>query len=318
MKKHTHLISLFLFIFLTLHIQHTHAESVKNISEYRDSYVRTNLSDLRVYAELYRDKESSYKGVCSSKDFKDMFGIIKKDLKGKIICNSSKETFVIEAKIRKEKGYYCADSTGAVVVNEKSQGKKAVSCTPLSKQKSNVTKDDHFISGTINSPVKVITYTDLECPYCKGFHATIKKLSSEYKDKVAFIYRHYPLTQIHPGAELAANATECASKLGGENSFKKYVDSVFEISPDFSSEKLSDLAGDIGINEKTFGSCLKNKKYSKEIQEDVKEGDKIANSTDMFGTPYSLVYGPKNKSTTIAGNQYYSQVKEILDGLLKK
>lgn len=95
-----------------------------------------------------------------------------------------------------------------------------------------VTAADH-IKGSINAPVKIVEYSDLECPFCKMFHATLQEIISdpEYKDKVAWVYRHFPLTQLHSKAPKEAEATECAAEVGGNEGFWKFVDKINEITP---------------------------------------------------------------------------------------
>lgn len=95
-----------------------------------------------------------------------------------------------------------------------------------------VTSTDH-IKGSISAPVKIVEYSDLECPFCKMFHATLQEVVSDpaYKDKVAWIYRHFPLTQLHSKAPREAEATECAAEIGGNDGFWKFVDKLNEITP---------------------------------------------------------------------------------------
>lgn len=211
---------------------------------------------------------------------------------------------------------YCANKYGGNAQVEKTFKFNVIKNT--NKKVNTITKEDHFLSGTINSPVKVLTYSDIECPYCKGFNQTTKRLIGEYGDAVAFVYRHYPLTQIHQYAESAANATECVSKIGGEDKFSEYLNLVFDVSPNLEFDALVNIAGQVGIQEKAFESCLMNKTYAKELKKDQKEGDKIAQKDSQFGTPYSIAYGPKNNIATIKGNQPYETIKNILDSLLKK
>jgi protein-disulfide isomerase len=82
---------------------------------------------------------------------------------------------------------------------------------------------DHII-GSPDAPILVIEYSDLECPYCKRFGATMKEVVAESNGNVAWIYRHWV---VHQGALPKTAAAECVAKLKGEDAFWKYIDLVF-------------------------------------------------------------------------------------------
>ncbi len=178
-----------------------------------------------------------------------------------------------------------------------------------------ITSKDHFLSGSMKSKVKVLTYTDLECPFCKSFNTTTQDLIDVYGNKVAFVLRHYPLS-FHSNAQLAANASECAAKVGGKKKFASFINETFNISPNLSLDTLSDIAVDLGIKKNSFDTCLAQYAQQNEVDKDIKSAASIVQSGN-FGTPYSLVYGPNNTVMTILGNQSYSVIKEMLDTLVK-
>ena len=95
-----------------------------------------------------------------------------------------------------------------------------------------VTDKDHLF-GNPNADVKIITHTDLECPFCKRFHATMESVMKEYgqNGKVAWIIRPFPLAQLHDKAPLEAEAAECANELGGNGKFWEYVNLLEQITP---------------------------------------------------------------------------------------
>lgn len=90
-----------------------------------------------------------------------------------------------------------------------------------------VRKDDH-VRGAKNPKVYVVEYSDFECPFCKQFHPSLQQALTDYKDKVAVVYRHFPLESIHPSARILAEGSECAAEIGGEDAFWEYHDKVFE------------------------------------------------------------------------------------------
>ncbi len=90
-----------------------------------------------------------------------------------------------------------------------------------------VTATDH-IRGDINAPVKIVQFSDIDCPFCKKFHTTMQEVMKTYgKDgKVAWVFRNFPLTQLHPDAANKAEASECIAELGGNDKFWSFVDGL--------------------------------------------------------------------------------------------
>src|SRR3989344_1943232 len=92
--------------------------------------------------------------------------------------------------------------------------------------------DDHIL-GNPDAPVILVEFSDLECPFCKTFHNTMKQVMQTYGDtgQVAWVYKHFPIDSRHPKARTEAQATECAGKLGGQVKFWEFTDKIFEITP---------------------------------------------------------------------------------------
>ncbi len=86
---------------------------------------------------------------------------------------------------------------------------------------------DHWY-GNKKARYVIIEYSDFECPYCRRFHSEPQQLLTDFKDKIAWVYRHVPLTSIHPNSRMEAIASECAAKLGGNDGFWKYTNKLFE------------------------------------------------------------------------------------------
>lgn len=81
------------------------------------------------------------------------------------------------------------------------------------------------VTGNASSSVLMIEYSDFECPACRSYSGVVKQLLVEFGSKIAFVYRHFPLTEIHPNAELAARAAQAAGKQG---KFWEMHDLLFE------------------------------------------------------------------------------------------
>lgn len=174
--------------------------------------------------------------------------------------------------------------------------------------------DDH-IFGDINAPVKIIEYSDFECPFCKSFHQTMKQIMDEYKDsgKVVWVYRHFPIDELHPvKARKEAVASECATELGGNDAFWKYADKIFEATPSNNQIDLAVLPGlaqEIGLDRSKFESCLESGKFDRRVQDDYENAVEIGGN----GTPWTIVVAPNGKKFPINGAQSYFTVKSITD-----
>ena len=119
-------------------------------------------------------------------------------------------------------------------------GVKALLATAIAGKKEGATKADldpvradEHISGNPRAEIFIVEYSDFECPFCKTFHQTMKEIMREYPadGKVAWVYRHFPLDQIHSQARKEGEASECAAELAGNKGFWDYTNKLFEITP---------------------------------------------------------------------------------------
>jgi len=179
-----------------------------------------------------------------------------------------------------------------------------------------IASGDH-IRGNPDAPVIIVEYSDFECPFCKRFHETMQQATAEYGDQVAWVYRHFPLDQLHSKARKEAVASECASELGGNDAFWEFTDRFFELTPSNDQTDidtvLPQIAGEIGLDGARFASCLAGKKYDAHIEADAQN----AVATGGNGTPWSIVIAPSGKKYPISGAQPLEAVKQIIDLALK-
>src|SRR3990167_2792024 len=175
---------------------------------------------------------------------------------------------------------------------------------------------DH-IRGNIDAPVKIVEFSDMECPFCKKFHQTMLQVMEEYGNngQVAWIYRHFPIEQLPSKAKKSAEASECAGELGGNNAFWKYLDKYFEITPSNNQIDLAELpkiAESIGLNKTQFENCLNSGKYSEKIEAQIQD----AENSGARGTPYSIVIDKNGKKYTINGAYPYEDVRQMIESAL--
>jgi len=181
-----------------------------------------------------------------------------------------------------------------------------------------IAKDDH-IRGNPDAPVKIVEYSDAECPFCKSFHPTMQRIIDEYGEgsKVAWVYRHFPLDNIHPKADKEAEAIECAAELGGNDTFWTYVDRLFEVTPsnnNLDPAELPKVAEFVGLDVEKFKSCLASGKYAAHVEEDYQN----ALATGGNGTPWSIVVAASGKKYPLSGAQPYEAVKQLIDLALQE
>jgi protein-disulfide isomerase len=143
----------------------------------------------------------------------------------------------------------------------------------------------------------------------------MQEVMNSYNGQVAWVYRHFPIPQLHQKAPMEAEASECAAELGGNNAFWSFVDKVFETTNSNDSldpAQLPKIAGDIGLDVEAFNTCLTSGKYTKAVQKSAEEAVKAG----ARGTPYSVIVVGDQK-VVINGAEPIESVKAKIDSLLK-
>ncbi len=178
-----------------------------------------------------------------------------------------------------------------------------------------VTAKDHIL-GKIDAPIVVVEYSDFECPFCKVFHATMHQVLSHYGDKVAWVYRQFPIAQLHSKAPKESEASECATDQQGNTGFWKFADKIFEVTTSnnrLEPAQLTSIATLIGLDVKAFSVCLSTGVHTTDIANAVTAAGKAG----AQGTPYSVIMVKGKSAGTINGAQQFEQIKAQIDVLLK-
>src|SRR4029079_2594805 len=134
-----------------------------------------------------------------------------------------------------------------------------------------------------------------ECPYCKMFQPVMISIMQNYgKDaQVAWVYRHFPIAELHSKAPKEAEALECAAELGGNSKFWEYTNKIYEITPSDNgldpSRRVS-VAKDLGLSADKFKTCLDSGQYAARVNLDIQNAQELG----AVGTPYSIVIDNKN------------------------
>jgi protein-disulfide isomerase len=180
-----------------------------------------------------------------------------------------------------------------------------------------------FVEGKENSKVVVIEYSDPECPFCTQVSPTIKKLRTDYAGKIAFVYRHFPLTQIHKHAFDEARAIACAGKVGGSAKYYEYLDNLFAYQMNKQSTELpvtgkEDFAKAIGIDMTAFGTCMKDNQTAQTVTDSANDGV----AAGVQGTPSTFILVKTRKGyeqvAMIDGARQYEFFKASIEEALAR
>ena len=167
--------------------------------------------------------------------------------------------------------------------------------------------DDDPSLGKANAPVTIVEFSDFQCPYCSKFRdQTFDQIKQQYIDtgKVRFVYRDFPLRSIHPMAQKAAEASECADEQG---KFWEMHDKLFAGQASFSVDSFKQWAKDLSLDTTQFNNCLDSGKYKSETDKDLADAQKVGGQ----GTPYFLV-----GNTQLSGAYPFDSFKQAIDAQL--
>ncbi len=180
-----------------------------------------------------------------------------------------------------------------------------------------VTSKDHVLGNPSTAKLVIVEYSDLECPFCKVFQNTMQQVMDTYKNgEVAWVFRNFPIAQLHSKAANEAQASECAASLGGNDTYWKFIDEVFATTGSNNTldpAELPKIAGDVGLDVTAFNKCLSSGQFAQKIADDVTAAIKAG----AQGTPYSVILTKDGKKVPINGAQPFDVVKAQIDALMK-
>ncbi len=145
---------------------------------------------------------------------------------------------------------------------------------------------DH-IRGPDDAPVTLVEYGDFECPYCGQAENSIRDLLAAHGDDVRYVWRHLPLNDVHPTAQLAAEASEAAAAQGR---FWDMYDLLLSHQDELAPRDLARYAGDLGLDVERFRDALRRRDYAARISEDVASADE----SGVSGTPTFFINGRRH------------------------
>ena len=164
-----------------------------------------------------------------------------------------------------------------------------------------VTSEGAYALGPEDSPITIVEFSDFQCPYCRRWHEQVYgPLLAAYPGKIRMVYRHLPLTSIHPDAFPAAEAVMCA---GEQDAFWPYHDKLFS-SETLGSEVYTQYARDLSLDMTSFETCMTDHRYQEAIQIDAD----FAINMGVSSTPTVFING-----LPVVGAQPLDVFKRVID-----
>jgi protein-disulfide isomerase len=195
------------------------------------------------------------------------------------------------------------DILSGAVVNVDGDGGDEPTANPAAAVSS--AADDDPTWGPDDASVVIVEFSDFQCPFCQRFATqTLPQIRDNYGDRVRYVFRDFPLSQIHPAAQKAAEAAQCAQEQGH---FWEYHDLLFANQSALDATNLKSYAEQVGADAEEFNDCLESEKNQQEVLLDLQDG----RDAGISGTPGFIVNG-----LLISGAQPYEQFQQVLDQLL--
>ncbi len=152
-----------------------------------------------------------------------------------------------------------------------------------------VSDRDH-IQGSVTAAVTLVEYGDFECPYCEEAYFVVKEIQKELGNQLCFVFRHFPLTNVHPHARHAAEAAEVA---GAQGKFWEMHERLFEHQDQLDDTGLEEQAIVLHLNTERFRKDMEKHVYAHHVQEDVEGGRR----SRVSGTPSFFINGVLHDDT---------------------
>lgn len=213
--------------------------------------------------------------------------------------------YVLGGVVKKGDG---GDTSAATQNSEKTEAAKAGAAAPAAPadgvERYRVPLEG-TVRGSATAKVSIVAFSDFQCPFCSRAEATIEQVVARYGDRVRLVYRDFPL-DIHPNADRAAQAAECARSQG------KYWEmnrAMFADASKLSEADLVETAGRIGLDADAFRKCLDSNASETPVRKDVEAG----RSLGITGTPTFFING-----IMIVGARELQVFTDVIDDELER
>ena len=169
-----------------------------------------------------------------------------------------------------------------------------------------VSAEDAPFKGPVNAPITIVEFSDFQCSYCKRVVHILDQVLERYPDKVKLAFRDFPIANIHPHAEKAAEAAHCAAEQG---KFWEFHDLLFEKQDTIPTTNFAEQANTLGLDAASFQTCLDSRKYQAKVEGNYAAGVKAG----VSGTPAFFING-----RLLSGAQPLEAFKAVIDEELER
>jgi protein-disulfide isomerase len=166
-----------------------------------------------------------------------------------------------------------------------------------------ITKSDH-VRGPESAPITLVEYGDYECPHCALAHPIVDRVQLHFGRRMRFVFRHFPMTEVHPHAGMAAESAEFA---GAAGLFWEMHDALFATQSRLSTRTIFLVAEQLGLSETALRNALETGQYRDKVRSDFMGGIR----SGVNGTPTFFINGVRHDG----GYDYGSLVAGIQMGL---
>jgi protein-disulfide isomerase len=180
-----------------------------------------------------------------------------------------------------------------------------------------ITLDDDEVMGSAEATVALVEFSDFQCPYCRRFHSqTFPQLKESYIDtgKMRYIFRDFPLEQLHPQATAASIAANCA---GQQGKYWEMHHELFMNQNRIGPALFTELAESLELDSQAFATCLDDPAQKEEVEKDLAYGQSVG----VRGTPHYFIGRIEGDELVevkrVSGAQSYQAFANVIDSLLR-
>lgn len=174
---------------------------------------------------------------------------------------------------------------------------------------------EHFIYGSPDARFTLLTFSEVECPYCQRFHETPKQIVNESNGDVNIKWMHFPLPFHNPAAEKEALAAECIAEQKGNRGFWLAIDEMFKATEGNGKgvKSITSIAQLAGADLEKFNACFNESRYTDKIKRQIEIGNKL----NVNSTPTTIIIDNKTlNSFTITGAQPSAAIKSVINRMV--
>lgn len=174
--------------------------------------------------------------------------------------------------------------------------------------------DDDPALGPADAALTIVEFSDFECPYSREFFPTLREAAERYGDRVRFVFRDYPIAEVHPTAHRVAEAAQCAHEQG---KFWAYHDRLFQNSDALDEPSLRGHARAVGLDVAAFDACMQSDRSAARVDADLAAGDALGvrGTPTFFFVPRAAPERARKVEGVIPRDQFAVALDRVLAGI---